>query len=166
MRGDNIVLIGMMGSGKSSVGEALSRTLGWDFIDMDRTIEEREGTSISDIFAVKGEDYFRGLETELLKNFKGKHVIIATGGGVLEREENFKLLDDIGTVIYLYAPAQELYRRIRKQTHRPLMGDEDSFCELLNRRTPMYERAAHFEISTDRRRYPEIVEEIYEKING
>lgn len=164
-RSDNIILIGMMGSGKSSIGIALSYNIGWDFVDFDDLIEKKEGRTISEIFSNDGEEYFRKVESNILKEFKGKHIIVATGGGIVENVENIDILKKVGTVFYLKASAEELYKRVQKETHRPLVKDEESFKQILKRREKLYEKA-DFTIDTTKKRTGDIAEEIYEKING
>ena len=107
-RGDNIVLIGYMGAGKTTVGKALAKKLGYEFIDTDLYIEAQEGMTIPDIFEKKGEAYFRALETDVIRKLREKtHCVIATGGGLPLRKENSDLLKEVGTVYYLMADADK-----------------------------------------------------------
>ncbi len=108
----NIILIGFMGTGKSTIGRNLSRTFGYPLIDTDQMIEEQQGRPIPDIFATDGEDVFRDIETEVLRSLhKHSGHIIATGGGIIGREENRKLLRELGYVVWLIAKPSEILDR-------------------------------------------------------
>ncbi|WP_233531776.1 shikimate kinase [Paenibacillus alkalitolerans] len=135
----NIILVGFMGTGKSTVGQALSERLGWKFVDTDRLVEEREKRSIAEIFARDGEGYFRDAETAAIREAAGGHKqIISTGGGAVLREENRRLLQECGFVVALKAPAETIIERLRKDTGRPLLkGDKEREVRRLmeNRKT-------------------------------
>ena len=144
---DNIVLIGCMGCGKTTVGKELSLRHGYIFVDTDDCIEEREGMSIGEIFEQKGEPYFRYIETALIREFSDtlRHAVISTGGGLPVREENTELLKKLGRVYYLSATPETLYDRIKEDDSRPLLNCEDPYrklCELLLERHPRYEAAS------------------------
>ncbi|MBE5953013.1 MAG: shikimate dehydrogenase [Lachnospiraceae bacterium] len=153
---DNIVLIGYMGSGKSTVGRLLSLGYGYDFIDTDEIIEKREGMSTTDIFAKKGEAYFRQVETELLYELKGKlkNTVVATGGGMPVKEENRQLLKEIGRVFYLKASYDTTYQRVAGGTGRPLLANLEGnslynkIKEMTAVRTPIYTEVADEVIDT------------------
>jgi shikimate kinase len=168
-KGSNIVLVGMMGSGKTSVGKELAKKLGWSFLDFDECIEKAQGRSISEIFSQAGEQYFRNLETQTIKEFQGNNTVIATGGGVMQREENVEALQKIGTPVYLSANAEVLWARIQGCEARPLaQSGFGEFKERLERREPDYKRA-ELEVSSENKCVERIVEEIYEfwkNING
>lgn len=123
MKQNNIILVGMMGAGKTTIGKELLNVLkDYTLIDMDSEIENREKMKISEIFEKYGEKHFRELETNLLKELsKNQNQIISTGGGVFEKEENRNILKETGTVFYLKASAEKLFDRIKSQTHRPLL---------------------------------------------
>lgn len=151
---DNIVLIGFMGSGKTTVGTALAKSRNMDFIDTDAYIEEQEGMSIADIFAIKGEIYFRKLETDVLNHFNEtmRHTVFSTGGGMPLRTENARLLKEIGKVFYLTAANQVIFDRVKDDTKRPLLQNENPYkriCELMKERKPLYEKAADILIDTN-----------------
>ena len=154
---DNVVLIGYMGCGKSTVGSFLSMVYGYDFIDTDKIIEKREGMSTSDIFSKKGEDYFRQLETDLLKELKGKlkNTVIATGGGMPVKEENRPLLKELGKVFYLKASLDTTYQRVSGGTGRPLLDNLEGntlykkIKEMTAIRTPIYTEVADVIIDTN-----------------
>lgn len=144
---DNIVLIGFMGSGKTTFGKALSKHMNMDFLDTDVYIEERAGKSIPEIFAEDGEEAFRRLETEVLLHLRDSvdHTVFATGGGMPLRLENARLLREIGKVCHLTAVPQVIYERVKGDTNRPLLQGEDPYgkiCSLMKERRPLYERAA------------------------
>lgn len=165
--GDNIVLIGFMGSGKSTIGRAIEEQYGYTFIDTDAYIEEREGCSIPQIFEKKGEAYFRQLETTVLQEMIANthHGLIATGGGMPLRRENARLLRELGTVVYLNATEETIWERVKDSHNRPLLECENPQArihELMENRQPIYQRAAHVTIPTDGRKIAEIANEIYE----
>lgn len=160
----NIVLIGFMGSGKTTVGRALSKMLDKKVIDMDDEIELEEGRRIKDIFASDGEEHFRDLETAFLERMKGKkNKILSTGGGVVMREGNIKLLRHIGTTIFLQADAAHIYNNVRHSEDRPLLQVKDIPGEIARRlevREPYYMKAADVIIQTSGKTVEEIAEEI------
>ena len=123
----NIVLIGFMGSGKTTVGLRLSYKLRKTVIDTDKLIEKKQGRAIKDIFATDGETYFRELETQTLEELvtKARNEIVSVGGGTPVREENRKLLRKIGTVVYLRITADAVCERLKNDTTRPLLQGED-----------------------------------------
>ncbi len=150
----NLVLIGFMGSGKSTVGRELHSRLGYELVDMDTVIEQREGRPITRIFEENGEDYFRDLETALLAELceaPGPRKIISTGGGVVGREANRELLRKMGYVIWLHAPVDVIYERTSRNRDRPLLHTEDPIgriSALLEKRTPWYKETAHLKVDT------------------
>ncbi|MBQ7777191.1 MAG: shikimate kinase, partial [Lachnospiraceae bacterium] len=127
MKKNNIVLIGFMGSGKTTVGIRLSYYLRKVIEDTDKLIEKKQGKSISDIFAEEGEAYFRQAETELLKELiqKRNNYIISVGGGTPVREENRPLLKELGTVVYFRVKPETVYNRLQGDTTRPLLQCEN-----------------------------------------
>lgn len=166
---DNIILIGFMGSGKSSVGKLLARKINYDFMDTDKMIEDRQKTTISKMFSVNGEDYFRNLETDLLLSLKDniKKTVISTGGGMPIKDENIKLLRKMGHVIYLRASQSTIIDRVSGDTTRPLLKSNDlqeTVERLLTLRVPFYEKAAHIKIDTDDVSVEDIVEEILQAV--
>ncbi len=165
----NIVLIGFMGSGKSTVGRRLARSLGWTLVDSDDYIVEHEGCAITDIFRDKGEAYFRNLETTCLKEILAKYpekLILACGGGVPIAEENRKLLRKIGTVFYLRAKPGTLENRLKGDTSRPLLAGGDlrnRIDTLLKQRGKIYLDAADIIIDTDDKQLGDVINEITKK---
>jgi shikimate kinase len=148
----NIVLIGFMGSGKSSVGRLIAQRLGFHFTDTDRLIVERTGLSIADIFATQGETAFRDLETSTLRTFSSlNRAVISTGGGLVLREENRALLRELGFVVWLTASEQVLFDRVSRNQKRPLLQTADpraTIHELLEARRAFYEEAAQFTLDS------------------
>jgi shikimate kinase len=127
-----IVLTGLSGSGKSSVGTALSQTLSWNFVDLDVLIEAEAGCSIGELFSSKGEPYFRELETLILEKLvsesetDGTRKVISTGGGTPISQHNRKLLKKLGPVIFLTAPVKVLAARLSGDQNRPLLNANDN----------------------------------------
>ena len=161
----NIVLIGFMGSGKSTVGKVLAKQLAYLFLDTDREIEEKEHKTINKIFEEEGEHYFRKCETELLKNLEisSENCIISTGGGMPLMEQNGEILSKLGFVVYLSVQKDTVIKRLKYDMTRPLLaGDhaEEKVAKLLEFRKPIYEYTAHMVIETDQKTIEEIVEEI------
>lgn len=161
----NIILTGFMGSGKTTVGERLARRLGYQFQDTDKLIEARTKDTISRIFHQRGEEYFRELEINLLQELLPKlhHTVLSTGGGIILKEVNRKVLQQMGHVIYLKTSASTISKRLEKDHTRPLLQGEDPaerIIKLLEFREPMYEDAAHSIIVTDDRTHEEVVEMI------
>lgn len=160
----NIVLIGFMGSGKSTISRALSKVFAMDVIEMDQVIAEREGMSISEIFEVHGEEYFRNLETELLRELQNrKGVVISCGGGVPMREENVVEMKKNGKVVLLTASAETILERVKNNHDRPLLENNKTvtfISDLMQKRRDKYEAAADIIIQTDGKSEFEICEEI------
>lgn len=144
----SIILIGMMGSGKTTIGKALANHLNWDFYDLDHEIEKHCGTTVQTIFAVEGEVGFRRRETECLKKtIKQNNIILATGGGAVLQVENRSLLKQYpnACIIYLNAPVDELWQRLQYDRTRPLLDTENPYETLntiYNNRHQIYERLA------------------------
>lgn len=165
---DNIILIGFMGCGKSSVGFKLSYYLRRTLLDTDKWIEKKQGISISEIFDRYGESAFRQMETDCLKVLlqTEEHQIIATGGGLPIREENHELLKQLGCVYYLKATPEVVYERLKGDTTRPLLQGEnpmEKIESLLNVREPVYEQCADYVIEVSGKTFEEILEEIASK---
>lgn len=162
---NNIILIGFMGSGKSTVGKRLAEALQYEFIDTDVEIEKKEGKTISDIFNTEGEGAFRDLETELIRSFlaKEKGKVISVGGGLPLREENRKILQQLGTVVYLKATAETIYERLKGDNSRPLLQTENPYQrirEMMKDRENKYTEASHLILFTDKKNIEEIISEI------
>ena len=156
-----LALVGMPGSGKSTVGRQLARKLGVRFVDTDQVIEMRIACSIREFFEREGEDAFRDIETQVLDDMTQTPCgVMATGGGAVLREANRELLRQRAHVIYLRVQPDELYRRLRHDTQRPLLQVDDPKARLVDmfeQRDPSYQAAAHFVIETTRPRIPTMV---------
>lgn len=150
----NIVLIGFMGSGKSTVGRELHQRLGYPLTDMDQLIEQTMGKKITEIFKEEGEQAFRDFETlqleEIAKRTDTRH-IISTGGGIVIRPQNRSLLRKLGYVVWLHAPEEVVYERTSRNRDRPLLNQPDArerISSLMAERKPWYEETAHLKIDT------------------
>jgi shikimate kinase len=160
----NIVLVGPMGAGKSTVGRYLASRLSYSFVDTDHLIEERAGADIPWIFDVEGEAGFRARETSTLDSLLGidRH-IVATGGGIVIRPENHEKLKRLGKVVYLTASVEQLLSRTAKDKKRPLLQVADPRSrieELLTLRDPLYRQLADYILQTDGRSSKWVVQHI------
>ncbi len=161
----NIILIGMPGCGKTTIGKRLARQLSLDFADCDAEIEKASDMTVSEIFKLYGEAHFRELETNMLKILsKKENIIISTGGGCIERTENIEILKNCGVVVFINRPLQDIQDGINI-SNRPLLSkDKDVLWELYERRLPLYKSACHIEISD--RLYPnKMVKKIIDEVN-
>lgn len=162
---DNYVLIGFMGSGKTTFGKALAAHCGMDFLDTDEYIEQQAGKTIAQIFAEDGEDAFRQIETDTLIQLRDSlhNTVVATGGGMPLRKENARLLKEIGTVNYLTATSKEIYDRVKDDTKRPLLQTDNPYekiCNMMKERKPKYEAACDKVIDTNSNDIDEIIRAI------
>lgn len=148
----SVALVGMPGSGKSTVGRQLAKRLGWGFLDTDAVIEECVGCSVRQYFQVSGEASFRDVEASVLETVASKkHHIIATGGGTVLRPSNRNLLHHTFRVFYLRATPEDIFRRVRYDRSRPLLQVEDplrKLKELFALRDPLYRETAHYVLET------------------
>ena len=147
MKRKNIVLCGFMGSGKSTIGNLLSKKMGMAFIDLDAYIEKKENKSVSQIFEESGEEYFRQLERDAVKELAyKKSIILATGGGTLTFQENVDVLRNADNkIILLDLPVEVVSQRLKNDTKRPLLNRPDKekvMRELYEKRLPLYRSAA------------------------
>jgi len=166
-RKDNIVLIGFMGTGKSTVGRRLAKLLGMEFIDTDQEIERLTEMTVSEIFRRHGETRFRSEERLLVKRLAElKGYVIATGGGTVLDPENWQNLAHSGTIISLYAPLEEIYKRVGYRNDRPLLkGDRQEVENLWTKRQPVYNQA-DWTVDTTNKGIDQVVEEIMELWEG
>lgn len=152
-RCQNIVLIGFMGTGKTTIGKIASERLGLEFVDTDDLIVEQAGEPIPQIFERLGEDGFRELETSVLRGLAGQGGrIIATGGGIITRPENIVLLGKLGFVVWLSATVETIFERVSLNRDRPLLYTDDplqTITEMLAAREELYREAADLTVETD-----------------
>lgn len=166
----NIVLVGLMGSGKSSVGRLLARRLGRPLIDTDGLVAQEAGCTIPEIFAAEGEEGFRNREAQVIARVAAADAqVIATGGGAVLRPENREALRQNGFVIYLEASPEALYQRARGQgiAQRPLLAGDDPLGRLralAESRADAYAAAAHCRVTTDGRPVEGVVAAILEML--
>lgn len=174
----HIFLIGMSGSGKSTVGPILARACRRHFLDTDEMVEAQSGRSIGDIFRQSGEDHFRDLETAAIRTVaveRAQPLVVALGGGAFNRDINRNTVSSSGISIYLQCSVREIYRRLNQLTNRPLLNVPprpgktmrqarlDAITSLLNGRRHLY-RTADFTVSTSTRSPRQVVDEIMRRI--
>ncbi len=163
----NIYLIGMMGSGKSTVGKTLSEKMHTPFIYLDSEIEKGTGKNISEIFDTDGEGQFRKMETKQLKQYSES--IVACGGGIVLKDENREFINENGVTILLTASMEELSHRLSDSGNRPLLADdntEEALTKLWLERQLHYLNTADFTIETDGKNPEQLTEEILVQINS
>lgn len=160
----NIVLIGFMGTGKSTVARKLGYMHKMEVVEMDEKIARRQGMGIADIFAEHGEEYFRDLETELLRELRARDgLVISCGGGAVLREENVALMKENGRVVLLTATPRTVYERVKGNDRRPILNgnmNEGYIASLMEKRKEKYEAAADIVIATDGKNIWQICEEL------
>ena len=159
-----VFLIGPMGTGKSTIGRKLSEKLGYDFYDTDKLIEKIEEKKIKDIFEQNGENYFRQKESEALSEAKiFQNAVIATGGGIVEREENRLFLENEDKVVFLDSSPERQYKRTKDSKKRPLLNKGDSLeilKKLYKKRINLYKAVSKKKISMDNLSTEEILKKI------
>lgn len=165
---DNIVLVGLMGAGKTTVGRQLAKQLQRRFVDSDHEIELRTGVSIPVIFEIEGEEGFRNRETQVLSDLlQEQGLVLATGGGAVLRPQNRQLMKSHGTVIYLRATVDELWQRTRHDRNRPLLQTDDpraKLAALYEQRNPFYNEVADIVVDTSRQSVQHLVQQLLEKL--
>lgn len=167
---DNIILIGPMGAGKSTIGRNLARQLRRDFVDSDQEIERQTGAVISLIFEIEGEAGFRARESRMIEELaKRRGIVFATGGGAIMREENRRALRRSGTVVYLHIPVETQLKRTSSSKHRPLLQTDDPTKKLealMKIREPIYRQEADMVIHCNNRSSYSVVREIVRKLDN
>jgi shikimate kinase len=160
-----VYLVGFMGAGKTEVGRRLAALLAWPFVDLDREIEKREGTSVAEIFRQHGETHFRILEGEELQRVSlGQNLVVAVGGGCFCSGANREVIARTGTSVWLDAPIEVLYARCRNDAAaRPLLTTIDAMSRLLESRKPCYEQA-RLHIQTAARGVDELARQIADQL--
>ena len=166
----NIVLIGFMGAGKSTISDFLRTVFAMEVVEMDQIIAERQGMSISDIFETYGEEYFRDLETNLLIEMQSRtNVVISCGGGVPMRERNVVEMKKNGRVVLLTAKPETILNRVKDNHDRPLLEGNKTvpyIAELMEKRREKYEAAADIVIETDGKDKLQICEELVQRLRA
>jgi len=160
-RNPGVVLVGLPGSGKSTVGRQLARRLGLSFTDSDHVIEQRIGCSIREFFEREGEEAFRDIEQSVIHDLtEDLSGVLATGGGAVLRPANRERLREAGKVVYLKSTPEEVFRRVRHDGNRPLLQVSDPMerlRSLYEERDPLYRETSHFIIETGRPSVPTLV---------
>jgi shikimate kinase len=158
----NIILVGFMGSGKSSVGRELARRLGFRFIDTDTTIRQKHKKSIPDIFASFGEPFFRDEENKALRDLQDiDHMVVATGGGIVLQPRNHDLLRSLGVVVWLTATEEVTWERVSRNQNRPLLRTQDprtTIRNLMATRYPLYGLLSHITVETSGLTHQEVAD--------
>lgn len=166
----SIILIGMMGSGKSRLGKVLEKKTGFPRFDIDDMISSKLGLPVGDIFSAQGEEHFRDLETETLRSLSLEEpAIVVTGGGIVLRPENVDLLKQLGTVVWLDADEGTLRGRIRHLRDRPLLrtaNPKASLLELRQAREPLYKKASDLRVDVAKKKPEEIAELILQNVRN
>ena len=167
---NNIVLVGFMGAGKTTIGKLLAKSLGFSFIDTDEEIENEEGMSIAQIFEKMGEEYFRELESYFITNFRQSKCIIATGGGMPCYNDNITKLKVLGTVLFINTPYDSIIERLKvNQGSRPLIksslvSEKDELLSLFSKRQQIYKSSDKEVVGENNPSF--IVEEILKVLRG
>ena len=164
----NIVLIGFMGAGKTTVSDYLSTMFDMDIIEMDQEITDREEMSIPDIFATYGEEYFRDLETSLLVELQDRKNVIISCGGTALRENNVAEMKKNGRVVLLTASPETIYERVKDSDDRPVLKGRknvDGIAELMEQRREKYEAAADIVVQTDHKTVLQVCEELVQRLS-
>jgi shikimate dehydrogenase/shikimate kinase len=170
MNENNVILIGFMGAGKTTVGRRLSYLLKKPFLDLDSYIENEEERRIKQIFDENGELYFRNLETHVLKKIKNEpwsHVI-SVGGGAPIREENQKLLKKMGIIVYLRVKPTTVLKRIKYDVDRPLLqvaNPKEKIIVMMKERDPIYSKIADVIIDVDKKTFRMILKELKKNLH-
>lgn len=167
---NNIVIIGFMGVGKTSVSKVLARMTGLDLVVVDDLIMEKEAMSIDHIFKEYGEEFFRNRETNALLGLQNREgLIISSGGGIVLRDENIDYMKKLGTVVLLTASVETIYNRVKYSVDRPILKDDmntEFISALLEKRNERYLKVANIIVNTDNKSVEEVCKEIISKLNN
>jgi shikimate kinase len=166
-----IILVGMMGAGKTTIGKLLSNKLGYDFIDLDNIIEEKSGVKINTIFEIEGEEGFRERELQVLSDvIENNKVIISTGGGIVTDERSrAHLIRNNALIIYLKANLQTLFNRLKNDNSRPMLNvnnKEQVIEKILQKREPLYQDLADMIVDTSQMKSIDVVKFIIRKMDA
>ena len=169
MEEKNIIFVGLMGSGKTTIGKQVSKALDMEFFDTDHAVEVKTGVNIATIFELEGEEGFRLREHSLLVDLMdNQKKVIATGGGIVLKGENRKLLRQLGAVVYLRSNIKDLILRLKNDKTRPLIQNvnlDEKFNELFKARDPLYIEVADYIIDTKNKKVSDIKNEVLELLN-
>ena len=161
----NIILIGMPGAGKSTVGVVLAKTLGWDYVDTDLVLQKREGLLLQEIIDAQGITNFLRIEEEVLQDFNQQRCVVATGGSVVYSSKAMQHLQAMGTMVYLQLPINTIKERLTNMSSRGIaMSEGQSLQTLYNERVPLYEKYADVVLDCSGQDVEAIVEVVKKKI--
>ncbi len=165
----NIYLIGMMGTGKSTVGKILAKNMGVPFIDLDHFIEVKSHKTISEIFKEDGESHFRKLESDALMHIRESNLVAACGGGIILTKDNREILTNSGKVVLLQGAISEIAKRLQDAMDRPLLHDKEkvnSLTKIWNSRKEYYNDTAHFTVNVNDRSPDEVSDQIMKQVQS
>jgi len=167
---NNVILVGPMGAGKSTIGRQLSHLLCFEFVDSDREIEDRTGADIPWIFDVEGEEGFRKREAAMIDELtQRKHIVLATGGGAVVRPENREAFKTRGVVVYLQASVEQQLSRTARDQNRPLLQTDEPrkvLTQLTAIRDPLYREVADYVVDTDQGGVKDVATRIVSLVSG
>ena len=157
---DHIFFVGFLGAGKSTLARNLGSMFHRSFVDTDRLVERALGKSVAQAFAQDGEEAFREAETRELARLAGrKSLLVSCGGGIVEREENIRLMREMGVVVFLDGDLEDSLRQIRCPERRPDLGSAEHAAEVYRHRRPLYERAADLRIDIRNKTFEQVASE-------
>lgn len=167
---ENIILIGFMGTGKTTIAKNISEKYNMQAMDIDNIIEKQEGRLINDIFLNEGEKYFRNIETNILKNLNGKkNIVVACGGGIVLKDENINYLKLCGRVVLLKSTAKTIYNRIKNCNMRPILNNNmniDFIENMIKKRNNSYLKASDIIVINENKSIDEVTKEVISKVKN
>lgn len=166
MKAEKVYLVGFMAAGKTTVARALAKCLDWEAVDIDELIEQRERMTVADVFARRGEGYFRAIERAVLFEQLGRpHMVVATGGGTFADAQNRAAINQDGVSVWLDVPLDRLFGRVPADGRRPLAADRAGFERLYHLRRAAYEQA-HVRLDAGRASVDALVEQLLDWLNA